>query len=114
MKKWYDEEYEFNVEVTGFLHGDHTERYCRIGEEAGDKARGRAADFLGERTVQQTDEEAVERTRHKALNKRQHRADIQRDDAHLAGNADAEALQKAEQSEDGSRGESAYRSERDG
>ena len=25
MKKWYDEEYEFTVEVTGFLHGDHTE-----------------------------------------------------------------------------------------
>lgn len=21
MKKWYDEEYEFNIEVTGFLHG---------------------------------------------------------------------------------------------
>ena len=29
MKKWYDEEYEFTVEVTGFLHGDHTEHYCR-------------------------------------------------------------------------------------
>ena len=29
MKKWYDEEYELTVEVTGFLHGDHTERYCR-------------------------------------------------------------------------------------
>ena len=28
MKKWYDEEYEFQVEVTGFLRGDHTERYC--------------------------------------------------------------------------------------
>ena len=36
MKKWYDEEYEFTVEVTGFLHGDHTERYCRNGEETGD------------------------------------------------------------------------------
>ena len=24
MKKWYDEEYEFTVEVTGFLRGDHT------------------------------------------------------------------------------------------
>ena len=33
MKKWYDEEYEFTVEVTGFLRGDHTERYCRNGEE---------------------------------------------------------------------------------
>lgn len=29
MKKWYDEEYEFEIEVTGFLRGDHTERYCR-------------------------------------------------------------------------------------
>ena len=37
MKKWYDEEYEFTVEVTGFLRGDHTERYCRNGEEPGDK-----------------------------------------------------------------------------
>ena len=36
MKKWYDEEYEFTVEVTGFLHGDHTERQCRNGEEIGD------------------------------------------------------------------------------
>ena len=36
MKKWYDEEYEFTVEVTGFLHGDHTEKYCRNGEEIGD------------------------------------------------------------------------------
>lgn len=37
MKKWYDEEYEFQIEVTGFLRGDHTERYCRNGEEIGDK-----------------------------------------------------------------------------
>ena len=37
MKKWYDEEYEFTVEVTGFLHGDKTERYCRNGEEIGDR-----------------------------------------------------------------------------
>ena len=37
MKKWYDEEYEFTVEVTGFLRGDHTEHYCRNGEEVGDK-----------------------------------------------------------------------------
>ena len=36
MKKWYDEEYEFTVEVVGFLRGDHTERYCRNGEEIGD------------------------------------------------------------------------------
>ena len=37
MKKWYDEEYEFEIEVIGFLHGDHTERYCRNGEEVGDR-----------------------------------------------------------------------------
>jgi hypothetical protein len=23
MKKWFDEEYEFTVEVVGFLRGDH-------------------------------------------------------------------------------------------
>ena len=23
MHKWYDEEYEFTIEVTGFLHGDY-------------------------------------------------------------------------------------------
>lgn len=37
MKKWYDEEYEFEVEVIGFLNGGDTERYCRNGEEVGDK-----------------------------------------------------------------------------
>ncbi len=37
MKKWYDEEYEFEIEVTGFLRGDRTERYCRNGEEVGDR-----------------------------------------------------------------------------
>ena len=37
MKKWYEEEYKFNIEVTGFLRGDHTENYCRNGEEIGDK-----------------------------------------------------------------------------
>ena len=37
MKKWYDEEYEFEIEVIGFLRGDHTEHYCRNGEEVGDK-----------------------------------------------------------------------------
>ena len=31
MKKWYDEEYEFQVEVTGFLRGDHTGAHCRNG-----------------------------------------------------------------------------------
>ena len=37
MKKWYAEEYEFEIEVIGFLHGNRTERYCRNGEEIGDK-----------------------------------------------------------------------------
>lgn len=36
MKKWYNEEYAFKIEVVGFLRGDHTERYCRNGEEIGD------------------------------------------------------------------------------
>ena len=39
MKKWLDEEYEFEVEVIGFLRGDATEHYCRNGEEPGDKYR---------------------------------------------------------------------------
>lgn len=30
-------EYKFEIEVTGFLRGNHTERYCRNGEEIGDK-----------------------------------------------------------------------------
>ena len=37
MKKWYREEYEFEIEVTGFLRSDHSEHYCRNGEEIGDK-----------------------------------------------------------------------------
>lgn len=37
MKKWYDEEYEFVIEVTGFLGSDKTEHHCRNGEEIGDK-----------------------------------------------------------------------------
>ena len=37
MKKWYDEEYEFTVEVVGFLRGNRTENYCRNGEEIGDR-----------------------------------------------------------------------------
>lgn len=39
MKKWYEEEYGFKVEVIGFLRGDHTEHYCRNGEEIGDVYR---------------------------------------------------------------------------
>ena len=37
MKKWYEEEYVFEIEVTGYLRGDHTEHLCRNGEEIGDK-----------------------------------------------------------------------------
>ena len=37
MKKWCKEEYEFEIEVTGYLNSDHTEEYCRNGEEIGDK-----------------------------------------------------------------------------
>lgn len=37
MKKWLDEEYEFEIEVTGFLRGERTENYCRNGEEIGDR-----------------------------------------------------------------------------
>lgn len=37
MKKWYNEEYKWEIEVTDFLHSDYIERYCRNGEEIGDK-----------------------------------------------------------------------------
>lgn len=37
MKKWYDEEYEWEIEVIEFLRGNQTERYCRNGEEIGDR-----------------------------------------------------------------------------
>lgn len=37
MKKWLDEEFEFTIEVTGFLKGEDTIGYCRNGEEIGDK-----------------------------------------------------------------------------
>lgn len=37
MKKWLDEEYEFEIEVTGYLRGDKPEHYCRNGEEPGDR-----------------------------------------------------------------------------
>ena len=37
MKKWYAEEYAFEIEVTSFLRGSRTERYCRNGEEIGDR-----------------------------------------------------------------------------
>lgn len=37
MKKWFAEEYNFEIRVVGFLRGDHTEGYCRNGEEIGDR-----------------------------------------------------------------------------
>lgn len=39
MKKWLDEEYEFEIEVIGFLRDkqNRPENYCRNGEEIGDK-----------------------------------------------------------------------------
>ena len=38
MKKWYSEEYEWEIEVIGFRKEDHeTEGFCRNGEEIGDK-----------------------------------------------------------------------------
>ena len=38
MKKWYDEEYEWEIEVIGFnKDNEETERFCRNGEEIGDK-----------------------------------------------------------------------------
>ena len=37
MKKWYDEEYEWEIEVIGFLRGSKTENYCRNGEEISDR-----------------------------------------------------------------------------
>jgi len=37
MKKWYDEEYDWEIEVIGFLRGNQTDNYCRNGEEIGDK-----------------------------------------------------------------------------
>lgn len=36
MKKWFNEEYLFEVKVVGYLRGDKTEGYCRNGEEIGD------------------------------------------------------------------------------
>ena len=37
MKKWLDEEYGFEAEVTGYLRVDKPEGLCRNGEETGDK-----------------------------------------------------------------------------
>lgn len=37
MKKWYEEEYAFTVEVLGYLRGNGPEHLCRNGEEIGDR-----------------------------------------------------------------------------
>lgn len=37
MKKWFNEEYNFEVEVIGYLSGESCENYCRNDEEVGDK-----------------------------------------------------------------------------
>ena len=38
MKKWFDEEYEWEIEVIGFnKDNDETVRFCRNGEQIGDK-----------------------------------------------------------------------------
>lgn len=39
MNKWFDETYEWEIQVTGFLRGDSTVGYCRNGEEVGDVYR---------------------------------------------------------------------------
>ena len=31
MKKWFKEDFEWEIEVTGFLRGSETEGYCRNG-----------------------------------------------------------------------------------
>lgn len=36
MKKWYDEEYRFEIQVVGYLRGDTPQGLCRNGEEIGD------------------------------------------------------------------------------
>lgn len=37
MKKWLAEDFEFEIEVVGYLRIEKTEGYCRNGEEIGDK-----------------------------------------------------------------------------
>ena len=36
MKKWYDEEYRFEIQVVVYLRGEKPQGYCRNGEEIGD------------------------------------------------------------------------------
>lgn len=37
MRKWLDEEFEFEIEVMGYLRGNQAEGFCRNGEEIGDR-----------------------------------------------------------------------------
>ncbi len=39
MKKWYPEDWTFEIEVVGYARGDCAEGYCRNGEEIGDVYR---------------------------------------------------------------------------
>lgn len=39
MKKWYPEDWTFEIEVIGYTRGDRPEGYCRNGEEIGDVYR---------------------------------------------------------------------------
>lgn len=36
MKKWFAEDFEFEIEVIGFLNSNKTQGHCRNGEEIGD------------------------------------------------------------------------------
>lgn len=36
MKKWYDEEFLFEIEVISVSHDNKTENHCRNGDEVGD------------------------------------------------------------------------------
>ena len=37
MRKWLDEEFEFEIEVMGYLRGNQAKGFCRNGEEIGDR-----------------------------------------------------------------------------
>ena len=39
MKKWYSEDWTFEIEVVGYARGDCADGYCRNGEEIGDVYR---------------------------------------------------------------------------
>lgn len=40
MKKWYEEEYGFTIEVIAVSHDNKTENHCRNGDEVGDVYHG--------------------------------------------------------------------------